>query len=147
LKLKGAVSIRLFDANGNLKDERHNPNVVVTVGKNFMTTWLAAASQSGEFMSWIGLGTSSTPALASDTALGAELSGGGYSRQQGTLSASTNVWQNQVTFGAGVGTGAVTEAGIFSVVTTGTMLAHQVFTVINIGPADTLQVTWQITVS
>jgi hypothetical protein len=30
---------------------------VVTVGKTYLATWLAAASQAGKFMSYIALGT------------------------------------------------------------------------------------------
>lgn len=147
LKLTGKVRIALFDANGTLKDEYINPNVVVTVGKNYLAAWLAAATQSTEFMSYIALGTGTSPASSSDTALQTELTGGTNARVQGTLTSSGAVWQNVASFGAGNGTGAVTEAGLFSALTSGTMFAHQVFTVINKGAGDTLQVTWQVTLS
>lgn len=209
LKLKGAVTLQMFDEIGNLIHEQCNPNLIVTVGKNYLANWLAASSQSGEFMSYVGLGTasttftiitvtdgthlvvSSTTGMASgdvlnqgantttitsvtdsthlvvgstagftaasatfehlpnstDTALQSELSGGGYSRQQGTLSSSSNVWQNVVTFGAGNGTGAVAEAGLFSVSSSGTMFARNVFGVVTKGAGNSLIVTWQVTVS
>jgi hypothetical protein len=143
LTLKGHISLKLFGPEGELKDEREVKNVVVTAGKNYLATWLAASSQAGYFMQYLGVGTGTTAANASDTALQTELS----TRVAGTLSSSTNVWQNQATFGAGVDTGAITEAGIFTASSSGTMLARQVFSVINKGAGDSLQITWQITLS
>lgn len=143
LKLTGHINIKLFNEKGELKDERDIKNVVVTAGKNYLAAWIAAASQAGQFMQYIGLGTGTNAASASDTTLQTELS----TRVAGTLTSSTNVWQNIATFGAGVDTGAVTEAGIFSASSSGTMLARQVFSVVNKAAGDSLQITWQITLS
>lgn len=147
LKMKGHVKVQMFGSDGKLKQEHENHNLIVTVGKNYLTTWLAAATQSTEFMSYVGLGTSSTPAASGDTALGTELSGGGYSRVQGTLTSSTNTWTNTSTFAPGNGTGAITEAGLFSASTSGTMFAHQVFSTYNKAAGDTLQITWSVSFS
>jgi hypothetical protein len=144
INVKGHINIKLISPDGVIKQEIDKNNLIVTSGKTYLATWLAAASQSGEFMSYVGLGTSSTPPSTSDTALGAELSGGGYSRQVGTLTSSTNTWQNVDTFGPGNGTGALTEAGLFSTVTSGTMFAHQVFSTINKASGDTLVITWTV---
>jgi hypothetical protein len=143
MKLTGYIRFDLFDAEGNLKQHEEVKNVVVTVGKNYLAAWLMAASQSGYFMQYLALGTGSTAASASDTTLETELA----TRVAGTLTSSTNVWQNQGTFGAGVNTGAITEAGILSASSAGTMLARQTFPVINKAAGDSLQVTWQITLS
>ena len=143
--IKGSVTHRLFDKDGNLTFEREDKNIVVTVGKNYLAAWLAAASQAGPFMSYVGLGTGTTAAAVGDTALQTEFAGGGYARVQGTLSSSGNVWQNVAVFGAGNGTGAVTEAGLFSALTSGTMMAHQVFAAYNKAAADSLQITWTLT--
>jgi hypothetical protein len=141
LKVKGHIDIVLRDVNGDILDERHIDNLVVTAGKNYLAAWLAAASQSGKFMSYVGLGEGMTAADVADVDLEDPLA----TRVLGTLSSSTNVWQNIAVFGAGVDTGAVTEAGLFSVVTSGTLFAHQVFDVINKGASDSLQITWQVT--
>ena len=143
VKVTGAFIVELHGPDGKLKERRDVKNTVTTVGKNYLATWLAAASQSGYFMQYVGLGTGSTAASTSDTDLQTPLS----SRVAGTLTSSTNVWQNAATFGAGVDTGAVTEAGVFSASSSGTLLARQVFSVINKGAADSLTVTWQITFS
>jgi hypothetical protein len=143
IKATGRIKFELFDSSGALKDTREINNVVVTVGKNYLANWLTAATQSGPFMSYIALGTGTNAASASDTALQTELS----TRVQGTLSNASNVWQNVATFGAGVDTGSITESGIFSASSGGTMLARQVFSVITKGAGDTLQVTWQVTLA
>lgn len=145
VKLSGAVHVRLIGADGIVKQEHSNHNLVVTVGKTYLAAWLAAASQAGKFMSFVGLGTSTTPAASGDTALGAELAGGSYARQLGALTSSSNVWTNTVTFSPGIATGAVTEAGLFTAVTSGTLFAHQVFSVYNVAAGDTLQITWSVT--
>jgi hypothetical protein len=50
------------------------------------------------------------------------------------------------TYAAGTGTGAITEAGIFNASSSGTLLSHVVFSAINKGAADSLTITWTITV-
>ena len=143
MELTGSVHVRLFDENGNLKQEHIDHNLIVTVGKTYIAAWLAAASQAGEFMSWIGLGTGTSGPAAGDTDLGTPLA----TRVQGVLTSSTNTWQNQATFNPGVDTGAVTEAGLFSATSSGTMFAHQVFAVYNKAAGDTMIVTWTVTFS
>lgn len=142
-KLSGKIRFELKDANGKVKEIRDIKNVVVTVGKEYLAAWLIAATQSDYFMRYIALGTGTNAAAAGDTALQTELP----TRVAGTLSNSTNVWQNQASFGPGVNTGAITEAGIFSDPAAGTMLARQVFAVVNKAAGDTLTVTWQITLA
>lgn len=147
IKLKGSVHVQLIGADGKVKQEHEDHNLIVTVGKSYLATWLTAATQSTYFMSYIALGTGTTSPAAGDTALQTELSGGGYSRVQGTLTPSSNVWQNQATFGPGNGTAAITEAGLFSASTSGTMFARQVFSAYNKAAGDTLIVTWTVTFS
>lgn len=141
IKASGRIKFELFDASGALKETREINNVVVTVGKNFLATWLTAATQADYFMRYIGLGTGTNAANASDT----DLHIPSATRVAGTLTPTANVWQNVASFGPGVDTGAITESGIFSASTSGTMLARQTFAVINKGAGDSLQVTWQVT--
>ena len=140
---KGRIKFDLYDASGNLKETREINNVVVTVGKNFLADWLTQATQADYFMRYIGLGTGTAAANASDTTLQTELA----TRVAGTLTPASNVWQNVASFGPGVNTGAITEAGIFSASSAGTLFARQVFAVINKAAGDSLSVTWQVTFS
>lgn len=147
IKVQGSVHVTLTGPDGKVKKEHTEKNLVVTAGKNYLTTWLAAASQAGKFMSYMGLGTGTTAAAAGDTALQTEVVSGGYARQVGVLSNTTNVWTNTAVFSPGVGTGAITEAGLFSAVTAGTMFAHQVFSAYNKQAGDTLTFAWSVTFS
>lgn len=94
-------------------------------------------------MSHMAIGSGTTSAVVGDTALETEL---------GRVSlTSTTVTNNSVayvaTFPAGTGTGAVTEAGILNASSSGTLLCRTVFSVINKGAADTLGITWTVTVN
>lgn len=81
LKITGSVRKQLFGEDGTLKYDHTDSNLVITVGKTFLTTWLTALTQSTPFMSWIGLGTSSTAPTLGDTDLIVPLA----TRVQGTL--------------------------------------------------------------
>jgi len=144
-KVTGAIVLELRDKDGALKESREVKNVITTAGKTYLAAWLAAASQAGAFMGYVGLGTGTNAANAADTDLQTPFSPA--ARAAGVLTSAVNVWQSVATFGAGVCTGAITEAGVFSAATAGTLMAHQVFSVINKGSADSLSVTWQITFS
>jgi hypothetical protein len=143
IKVTGHISFKLFDEKGNLKEERSIKNLVTSAGKTALATWLAAASQSTTFMPYIGVGTGTTAAATSDVALVTELA----TRSAGAVTSSSNVWQSVASFGVGVDTGAITEAGLFSASSSGTLFARQVFSAINKGSLDTLQITWQVTFS
>jgi hypothetical protein len=96
-------------------------------------------------MSHMGVGAGATAPAADQTglisALGARVS----------LTATTIAGTNNekivytATFGAGISTGAITEAGIFNALTDGDMLNRVVFAVVNKGADDTLGVTWTVT--
>jgi hypothetical protein len=89
----------------------------------------------------IGSGTNN-PA-AGDTALQTELGRVSLS----SSSASGAVVTYAATFGAGTGTGAVTEAGILNAGSSGTLLCRTEFNVVNKGSADSMTITWTVTVS
>lgn len=145
IELSGAFKVELFGPDGKLKEVREIKNTIVTVGKNFLAAWLAASSQATAFMEYQGLGTGTTASQASDTDLETPLA----TRVQGAMTTpgSTNILQNQATFGAGVNTGAITEAAMFSIVAAGTMFARQVFPVVNKLAGDSLVITWQVTLA
>lgn len=144
LKLTGSVTVKLIGPEGVVKQEHTDHNLVVTIGKSYLATWLAAASQAGKFMSYVGLGNDATGPTSGDTQLNSECVVGGYSRSLGTLTSLSNVWTNTATFAPGNGTDAIVEAGLFTALTSGTMLAHQTFPVYNKQAGDTMVVVWNI---
>jgi len=143
LNFKGHINLKLYGPDGILKQEVDKNNVVVTVGKAYLAAWLAAASQAGYFMQYVGLGTGSTAATSSDTTLETELT----TRVAGTITNNSTTWQNMATFGPGVDTGALTESGLFSASSGGTMMARQVFGTVTKAAGDTIVFTWTITIS
>lgn len=142
VKLKGSVKKQLFDESGVCIYEHTDHNLIVTTGFNYTASYLATGTP--PFMSYMGLGTGSTPPTSGNTGLQTPLP----TYVQGTLSSpSSAVWQNVTTFGPGVNTGAITEAGVFNDSSGDVMLARQVFAVINKGSGNSLVVTWQISLS
>ena len=143
IKMTGRLNIVLTDADGNVKDQREVDNLVVTVGKSYVASRMKDATATA--MSHMSVGTTSTAPAVGDTALGAEIA------SSRTALTSTTVTTNSVayvcTFGTGVGTGAIVEAGIFNASSAGTMLCRTTFSVINKGASDTLTITWTVTVN
>ncbi len=141
IKLTGELRITVTNPEGNITQETVIPNLVVTSGKNYIASRMKDASATA--MSHMAIGTGSTAAAAGNTALGSEA---------GRVAlTSTTVTNNAVayvaTFAAGTGTGAITEAGLFNASSSGTLLCRTVFSVINKGAADTLGITWTVTVN
>ena len=142
VKLTGRLAIAI---NGETVQEVKN--LVVDAGKEHVTARLKDNTSDG-VMSHMAVGTSSTAAAAGQTALVTELSGSrtafdsGFPDTQGT-----NSIKFETTFGEGIGTGALTEAGLFNASSAGTMLARTVFSTVNKGASDTMTITWTITAS
>jgi len=97
---------------------------------------------------YIALGTGTTPASATDTALQAEITTGGLARAAATKSLVTTSVTNDTaqflyTFTSSASF-AVTESGLFNAASGGTLFAHQVFAAINVNSGDNLQATWKV---
>lgn len=140
---KGHITIKLFGSDGELKEQREVRNVIVTVGKTYIADFLTGVPPSSTFMPYVGLGSGTSSATAADT----NLETPHPTRIQGALTSASNVWQNQASFGPGVNTGTISEAGLFTNGSGGTMFARQVFSAIPKSAGDTIQVTWQVTFS
>ena len=136
-KVTGAVVIR---KNGEIVKEI--PNTIVTAGKNGIASLITGA---GSAMTHMGVGTGTTGVVAGDTALETEVDRNALVTSGGV--ASTNTVEFESVWNAGDGTGALTEAGLFSASTGGTMLARTVFSVVNKSASDILTITWTVTVS
>ena len=136
LKLTGKLKIAL---NGETVQEVDN--LVVTAGKGYVASRMKDATATA--MSHMAIGSGSTAAAASDTALGNQL--GRVALTSTAVSGAVVTYT--ATFGAGTGTGAVTEAGILNASSGGTMLCRTVFSVVNKGASDSMTITWTVTVS
>lgn len=140
IKMTGSVKLELIS--GSTSQVTEINNLVVTAGKSFMASRLKDTTKAA--MSHMAVGTDSTAAAAGNTTMGLQLS------NRVALDSTTvlnNVITYVCTFGPGVCTGAITEAGIFNAATSGDMLARTTFAVVNKSAADTLVITWTVTIS
>ena len=96
-------------------------------------------------MSHMAIGTGTTAAAAGDTALGTQSAIVALT----STTVSTNTVQYVASFPAGTpaSAAAITEAGLFNAASSGTMLARVVFDEVNKGTADSLTITWTVTIS
>jgi hypothetical protein len=145
VRAKGRVHICLKAPDGRIKEEETVDNLVVTAGRQHIADQMA--DQGAAAMSHMAIGTGTTAAANTDTALETELDRNVLtSKTQGAGSDA-----HKVTFvadwAAGDGTGAITEAGIFNSASAGDMLCRSVFAVKNKAAGDTLTLTWILTFS
>lgn len=144
IKATGKLSVVLFDEQGNIKQEQFIPNLVVTVGKNWVAGRMKDTGVPAQ-MSHMAVGAGAVAPVVGDTTLGSELGRVALTTAGGTV--SNNEVTYTATFPAGTGTGAITEAAILNAASAGTMLCRTTFAVVNKGANDTVAVSWKITIS
>ena len=140
-KATGKLTVEIKNKQGEVIDVREVKNLVVDDGLEYIASRMKDTSATA--MSHMAIGTGSTAAAASDTALGTEAAR--------VALTSTTVTANAVayvaSFGAGTGTGAITEAGILNANSGGSLLCRTVFSVVNKGASDSMTITWTVTIS
>ena len=137
LLMTGALTV---EKNGEVV--HRTKNLVVTAGKTLVATRLAGG---GSDITHMGVGSGTVAAADAQTALTSEIDRNGLTVSGGTV--VTNTVEYASTWNAGDGTGALTEAGLFTASSGGTMLARTVFSVVNKGVNDSITITWTITIS
>ena len=130
-------------------------NMIVNSGLEALVDALVSAGNINTFK-YVGFGTGNTNTEATDTELGTEVSGGTYARLTATQAEGDNARQYRLT-GTWTNTSgasrAVTEYGVFSAATTGTMLcricdnedAQELTKTVAVN--DTISITWNINLS
>jgi len=137
---RGSLRIELIKPNGEVQTTLID-NLIVAVGLAYIVSRMKDASASA--MSHIAVGSGTVAPVAGNTALGTEIG----RATLGSTVATNNQLVYAVTFAPGVATGAITEAGAFNASTAGLMLARTVFPVINKQGADTMSITWTVTLN
>ena len=143
--LKGRYYATLYGPDGAVKERREGDNVVTTVGKEFIASFLrSAVAAAATFTArYIAVGSDATAEAVGDTGLGVELG-----RHTASVSyTSGGIFNVTATFAAGSGTGAIAEYGLFSSNTAGTLVSRDTEAVINKGASDTLTVNYTLTFS
>lgn len=121
--------------------------VVTTAGVNYMRDDFNAATGAADITNfkYHASGTGSVAENITDTALGTEVT----DNARATGSQSGAVSAQYVTIGtiAYTGAHAITEHGVFSAVTLGTLWDRTVFAAVNVGAGDSIQFTYTLTIS
>jgi len=142
--MSGIMEAKLFDEFGNLKDRREVHNTVTVLAHKMAADQLLAAPAVAT-PGWMELGTG-TGQDADSTTLATYIADSRTALDSKTRGADAIITM-VCTFVAGVGTGAITEAGIFNVVTQNTtdLICYSSFLVVNKAVGDSLVVTWTLT--
>jgi hypothetical protein len=145
MKATGLVTVVKKNTLGQVIQEFEVPNLVVTVGKNYIASKIVATTNSPASMTHMAIGTGTTAPALTDTQLVTQTG-------RVTLSGSSvtnNTITYTATFPAGTGDGAITEAGIFNGATSpgAVLLCRTTFPVVTKGSGDTIAITWVITIS
>jgi len=138
-KIKGDLHIKIFNSEGELKDERKIHNTVKNAGLYGILDQLLA-SPSLSKVSHMALGTG-TPGA---TVLGAEIDRNALTSKTRNNAVVTLIGD----WAAGDGTNAaITEAGLFDASSDGNMWCSTSFGAIAKGAADSMEITWTLTIS
>jgi hypothetical protein len=141
IQASGALVIELRGPDGKLKERHELKNLVVGAGLTFLAS--RAVGTAKAIMSHMAIGSNNAAAANGNTTLGGEL--GRAVLTSATAAGAVVTYTSS--FGPGVGTGAVTEAGIFNDGAAGDMLCRTVFGVVTKEANDTLGFTWQVTLA
>lgn len=135
VRLEGIITRFIWDANGNLLSKQVWHNVITNASLAVITGLVGNVDTQVAFTK-LALGTGNTAAVATQTALVAEITDTGLARASATVSRQTTTQTNDTLrlYKQWTASGAKTiaEVGIFNDPTTGTMLGRQV-----IGPDTT----------
>jgi hypothetical protein len=140
VKMSGRLIIKKFNEKQELIYQTEVENLVVTAGKNFIASRIVSGSAT--VMGYMAIGDDATVSALAQTDLGNELAR--------VATSSASAVDNNITFtasfGAGVGTGSLQEAGIFNNSSTGTMLCRTTFPVITKTSGETIAISWVVSV-
>lgn len=139
IRLTQNVVVKVVDKNGNVKREIEEHNLITTAGKNKLLDAGGGTLYLKSF-AYLAIGTGTTAAAIGDTALQTETS-------RSTVITPTNPTAASLKFSftfTGL-TAAITECGLLSANSGGTLLNRLVFSAVNIVSTDSLVV--EITLS
>jgi len=139
VRARGELTFRLVGPDGRVKRIIRRRNLIVTSGKSHMADQMSDQGEGA--MSHIAIGTGTTAPVVGDTTLESEIARVAVDSK----TQNDNEVDYVATFAAGVGTGAITEAGILNASSAGILLNRVTFSVITKGASDSLQVTFTVT--
>lgn len=141
--IKGCMRLELRGPDGELKDVREYDNTITVLHDATVADRMAGGTNA--LIDYTGIGTTSGGKSTASTQLEAQTARVQNDSNTQGAGADDNDVVHVATFAAGVGTGAIVEAGLFATLATATLHAYQEFAAVNKGAADTLTVTWTVT--
>lgn len=147
VSFRGDLAAKVTRSDGSVLDlGRISSRMVTTAGVNYMRDDFNAATGGADIgnFNWHDSGTGAVAEAVGDTALGAAA---GPARVAGTQSAPAAKQYRTVATIAYTATLAITEHGIFSASTVGTLWDRSVFAAINVVNGDSIQFTYTLTIS
>ena len=135
-RARGELRICVEHSDGSAEIIRVN-NKVVEIGEQFIAARMI--DNATAVVSHMAIGQGTTAASASDTALESELG-----RATVTAARDGNKVTYTAIFAAGVGTGAITEAGLFNAESGGLMPCRSVFGVKTKAATDVITISWDV---
>lgn len=140
IKLTGKVNIKKYE-NGELIDNITIDNIIVTTGQNYIAQRILNNTTTA--MTHMAIGSSQIPQTIDDTALFTEITRNAF--LSGTV---TNAQVEYVaTFAPPASVArSITEAGIFSAASAGTLLCRTTFPSVTQSTSQTIAISWIITV-
>ena len=147
IKLKGLVKLDIHDVNGNLRDTTGwLENTITKTGLAQIA--LLAGDASAVPFTYLAVGTDSTAAANTQTALVAEITDTGLERAAATVSRTTTTETNDtlqlVKTWTASGSKTAEEIGIFNAASTGTMLGRKVTGSKALSNGETLTATYKV---
>lgn len=143
MTIKGSITLLLAKASGEV-EVHHKDNIIVNGGFDFIADAIGNSISRPGVMGWIAVGTGSTAAASTQTALVTEIkrNAAAYAHTAGT-----KVFTFTASYAAADATGALTEAGVFNAASGGAMFDRVVFPVVNKGADDSLTAVFTFTMS
>lgn len=146
----GTVSMRKVHDDGSVSEYGTvGKHLITTAGKNYVASTFNNVAEP-ELFKFHGFGTGSTAAVVGDTTLQTELTtqyATDNTRPTGSQANATNTYTTVATVTPDAAV-TITEWGLFTATSAGTLLDRQVFTGVALnGVADSLQITYVLTVA
>jgi hypothetical protein len=146
VKPDGRYLVTVYGPDGEIKEHFAEDNVVTTVGKEYIASFLKSAALAASTFTakYIAVGTGTGGEAVGDTALGTELT-----RHTGTVSyTSGGIFNVTATLPTGAAVGDVIEFGLLSSSSAGTLLSRTVRSAaVAVGSSDSIVVNYQMTFS
>lgn len=140
--ITGALTITVKGKDGKVKEKRELKNLVVQAGTGWIANRMLANTEG--VMTTMGVGSGLTDSRPSDTDLQLVIND---RIELDSAVASVNKVVYVASFSDTFGSAQISEAGIFNAPTGGTMLCRTVFPVINKQAADSISISWTITLT